>query len=186
MRWIRLCGSPPARSRSCCASANSSWFSSWRALARSSCCVSACFLIVLGAGREFGHPRDVRRHFGDFLFSFREPFLDGADFRSGGDRLRSGLVEGGGKRKIDFMVRFTERIARQVLLLRCGCQRRQRHARHESAACRPEIARLFDAGLVEETVCEPHSVVRTSPAPVSARSRINTTEMRAGLVAYCS
>ena len=43
MRWMRLCGSPPARSRSECASASSSSINSWRLLARSSCCVRASF-----------------------------------------------------------------------------------------------------------------------------------------------
>ena len=43
MRWMRFCGSPPARSRSECPSAISSSINSWRLLVRSSCCVRASF-----------------------------------------------------------------------------------------------------------------------------------------------
>ena len=84
------------------------------------------FPIPLCFRQEFCKTRNIRRQLGNFLFTLGEPFLNGLDFRSRRDRLRGGLVQRGRKREINFVVRFTKCVARQVLFLRRARQRRQR------------------------------------------------------------
>ena len=100
--------------------------------------------------------------------------MNGFDFRSGGDRLRRGLVERRGESKIHFVVGLAEHVAREILFFRSGGKLGQRLRGTELAAGPRAIASVSTRAPWSETVRAPHSVVTKRPAPVSTRSTIKT------------